>query len=408
MGGAGGFNTALTRPWGPAALLLLAAASTSAEGQTVPLANASLAILPHEVDLQVGDHFTLNLTLSGEFEGCVNVSFQQTKEVVDLPPPLLLCDGSQGDWWDVVINTTYNGKATLTAQVDPPGVVESRDAFALVSVMTNPSIDVAADVLGWLYTIAWDVSFLPQIYRNWHRKSVMGLSFDFLTLNFIGFSSYFIFNMGLFWIDEIQAEYFLRHPRSVLHVRLNDVIFPLYAVLCTAVQIIQCFFLQRGPGQRVSITCRVIASVMVVSEVVGCILVPLVDSILWLDLLYYLSYIKLAVTCIKYFPQLWENYRQQNTEGWSIWQVILDFTGGSLSLLQMFLLAGNYDDWFSVLTDPAKLGLGLVSVLFDIMFFIQHYCLYRHPGVKANTASSLQLVGNDDMSQSGSYVTHHL
>ena len=35
------------------------------------------------------------------------------------------------------------------------------------------------------------------------------------------------------------------------------------------------------------------------------------------------------------------NYRRQSTVGWSIGNILLDFTGGSLSILQMFLVAYN-------------------------------------------------------------------
>lgn len=35
------------------------------------------------------------------------------------------------------------------------------------------------------------------------------------------------------------------------------------------------------------------------------------------------------------------------------------------------------DDWQSIFGDPTKFGLGLFSVLFDILFIIQHYVLYR-------------------------------
>jgi cystinosin len=34
------------------------------------------------------------------------------------------------------------------------------------------------------------------------------------------------------------------------------------------------------------------------------------------------------------------------------------------------------DDWTSIMGDPTKFGLGLFSILFDILFIIQHYCLY--------------------------------
>jgi hypothetical protein len=43
----------------------------------------------------------------------------------------------------------------------------------------------------------------------------------------------------------------------------------------------------------------------------------------------------------------------------------------------MFLLAINYDDWSSIFGSPTKFGLGLFSVLFDILFIVQHYILYR-------------------------------
>ena len=36
------------------------------------------------------------------------------------------------------------------------------------------------------------------------------------------------------------------------------------------------------------------------------------------------------------------NYKRKSTFGWSIVNVLLDFTGGSFSLFQMFFLAYNY------------------------------------------------------------------
>lgn len=39
--------------------------------------------------------------------------------------------------------------------------------------------------------------------------------------------------------------------------------------------------------------------------------------------------------------QAYMNYRRQSTEGWSIGNVLLDFTGGVLSILQMTLQSYN-------------------------------------------------------------------
>ena len=39
--------------------------------------------------------------------------------------------------------------------------------------------------------------------------------------------------------------------------------------------------------------------------------------------------------------QAYMNYRRQSTDGWSIGNVLLDFTGGTLSILQMILQSYN-------------------------------------------------------------------
>ena len=57
----------------------------------------------------------------------------------------------------------------------------------------------------------------------------------------------------------------------------------------------------------------------------------------WLDLLYALSYVKLAITLCKYVPQVWLNMRRHSTAGWNIDNVVLDFTGGVLTYLRAYL-----------------------------------------------------------------------
>lgn len=59
--------------------------------------------------------------------------------------------------------------------------------------------------VGWIYFLAWSISFYPQIYSNYKRKSVVGLNFDYLSLNILGFVMYALFNCGLYWIPEIEV-----------------------------------------------------------------------------------------------------------------------------------------------------------------------------------------------------------
>ena len=41
------------------------------------------------------------------------------------------------------------------------------------------------------------------------------------------------------------------------------------------------------------------------------------------------------------------------------------------------MLSMSSDDWKSIFGDPTKFGLGMVSILFDLIFLLQHYVLYR-------------------------------
>ena len=47
--------------------------------------------------------------------------------------------------------------------------------------------------------------YVLQVILNFRRRSVVGLSFDFLAYNFLGFFAYSVYNIALFWIPGIQV-----------------------------------------------------------------------------------------------------------------------------------------------------------------------------------------------------------
>ncbi|XP_037955558.1 cystinosin homolog isoform X2 [Teleopsis dalmanni] len=270
----------------------------------------------------------------------------------------------------------HPGHLEITAVSVPNKTSLIADLFVRVTVANSEAIIYTSLIFGWIYFVAWSISFYPQIYINFKRKSVVGLNFDFVILNIVGFTLYSIFNCGLYWIPEIQAEYANRYPRGVNPVMLNDVVFSLHAMAATLITIYQCYAYERGE-QRVSKTASGLLGIFALFIIISVGLAA--GSVIhWLDFLYYCSYVKLTITIIKYVPQALMNYRRKSTVGWSIGNILLDFTGGTLSMLQMILNAYNYDDWVSIFGDPTKFGLGLFSVLFDIFFMLQHYVFYRH------------------------------
>ena len=95
---------------------------------------------------------------------------------------------------------------------------------------------------------------------------------------------------------------------------------------------------------------------------------------------YAVGYVKLFITIVKYIPQAWTNYQRKSTVGWSIEQILMDMLGGVLSIAQLVIDSSLQKDWSGVTGNPVKLGLGNVSIVFDVIFMTQHYVLYRGAG----------------------------
>jgi len=246
--------------------------------------------------------------------------------------------------------------------------------------MTNPLDDTTGDVIssviGWIYFLAWTISFYPQIWLNWRRKSVVGLAFDYIVFNVIGFACYSAFNLAFYFSSIIQDQYKEQNNGKENLVQINDVFFAVHAFAATVVTIAQIIFYEKG-GQRVSKVCILLSLCGILSIIIVAI-VAAVNKIQWLWFFYYLSYVKLAISFLKYCPQVFLNFRRKSTIGWNIWNVLLDFTGGLLSVLQLLFDGWRTDNWTGVSGDPVKFGLGFMSMVFDLIFMVQHYGFYRH------------------------------
>ncbi|KAG5107766.1 hypothetical protein JHK84_044673 [Glycine max] len=71
------------------------------------------------------------------------------------------------------------------------------------------------------------------------------------------------------------------------------------------------------------------------------------------------------------------NFLRKSTDGFSIGNILLDFSGGIANYGQMVVQSIDQDSWVNFYGNIGKVLLSLVSVFFDIIFIIQHYVLYR-------------------------------
>ncbi|XP_001504776.1 cystinosin isoform X2 [Equus przewalskii] len=331
--------------------------------------------VPPTVKLENGSSANVSIILQPPLNATLVITFEITFRsknitILELPDEVVVPPGVTHSSFQV---TSQNvGQVTVFLHGNHSNQTGPRIRFLVIH---SNVVSIVDQVIGWIYFVAWSISFYPQVITNWRRKSVVGLSFDFVSLNLTGFVAYSVFNIGLLWVPYFKEQFFLKYPNGVNPVDANDVFFSLHAVTLTLVVLVQCCLYERG-NQRVSWPA---IGFLVLSWLFALLTMILaaVGATTWLQFLFCFSYIKLAVTLVKYFPQAYMNFHYKSTEGWSIGNVLLDFTGGSFSLLQMFLQSYNNDQWTLIFGDPTKFGLGIFSIFFDIVFFIQHFCLYR-------------------------------
>ncbi|CAF0965603.1 unnamed protein product [Rotaria sordida] len=358
-----------------------------------------IAFEPSYISIIVGESDSVNVRLlipdiippDVFIEFLYNNKTEDTQGYIDILPNVTFTQQAGIDQSRVIIiNGRRHGHLVVTAQ-SPQVNISSIYDFLLIDIARSKTLNILIQIVGWIYFVAWSISFYPQIILNFRRQSVVGLNFDFLALNLLGHSCYSIFNLCLYTSHDIQQQYYAKHPHGVLPVLLNDVLFSVHAVFACLITVVQCVFFERGK-QRISYTARIIGSILIIFLFISTI-ISLTNHLSTLNLLYFYSYVKLVITIIKYVPQAWMNYRRKSTEGWSIGNILLDFTGGVLSVLQMFFLATNYNDWSSIFGSPTKFALGFFSVLFDVLFIVQHYILYRTNG---HTTMQTNLSTNDE------------
>ncbi|KAK0635399.1 hypothetical protein B0T17DRAFT_502942 [Bombardia bombarda] len=266
-------------------------------------------------------------------------------------------------------------------------------------------LPVLSGIFGWTYFICWSLSFYPQSMLNFGRRSTSGTTVDFPLLNCLGFSAYMVSNFVFFYSPLIRAQYAARHKGLTPTVQFNDITFAAHGLLLSIVTTSQYFF-PRVWGFTPSVVGSR-PSRFILGTILGCILGVVVvvcvvlgspvrdttgDALgawVWLDAVYAVSYVKLIVTLLKYTPQVILNYRNKSTAGWSIVQILLDFSGGILSISQQGIDSYMQGDWSGITGNPVKFFLGNVSMIYDSIFMAQHYVLYRGAEGKSDEVAAL-------------------
>lgn len=263
-------------------------------------------------------------------------------------------------------------------------------------------LEITYEVLGWLAFVAWSISFYPQVILNFRRKSVVGLNFDFVLLNLTKHSSYLIYNAVLYFSSAVQKQYLEKYGEDqMIPVAANDVAFSIHAVFLTAITLFQIAIYDRGNQKLSKVTVGIVSAVWLSAAICFFIALPAHS---WLWLISVFNSIQVFMTTIKYIPQAVFNFTRKSTVGFSIGNILLDFTGGVASYAQMVTQSIDQNSWVNFYGNIGKTLLSLVSVSFDILFMLQHYVLYPAKNTalppKLNAEGKEPLIGSSDQPES--------
>uniref|UniRef100_A0A0R3RLX3 Cystinosin homolog n=1 Tax=Elaeophora elaphi TaxID=1147741 RepID=A0A0R3RLX3_9BILA len=275
----------------------------------------SIHVQPQEVAVAVGEDKTIEFYTLNNLPSPVDITLMRS-DLFDATPHIFQLDNQTRSANIVITGLQITSHSVLEIEecnlTNPIGEcpfnnIES--AFVTVKVIHSKLLSIGVVLTGWIYFFAWSISFYPQIILNFTRKSVVGLNFDFLLLNIIGFICYAVYNVLMYFDPYIQEIYEHNHPHSLIPVLFNDVVFATHALLACLITAFQCFLYERG-DQRISYTCWGLATVF--GLFAGVMLMLTIMGIMnALHHIMGLSYIKMAVTMCKYFPQVKACYEKK-------------------------------------------------------------------------------------------------
>ncbi|PWN40334.1 hypothetical protein IE81DRAFT_342801 [Ceraceosorus guamensis] len=263
--------------------------------------------------------------------------------------------------------------------------------------MSSPSLlPLLSSFLGWSYFLLWSASFWPQTLLLLKRRTSAGLSSDFVLLNTLGFFCYTLTTLALFGNARVREEYALRHGGQYPEQHTNDVAFAVHGLVLCVAQAIMAAIFPKAPGQNVARWAWSVFGLLSTALILAGIVATASDQgdlppgdigdgnpdeanlagWRWIDFIWVCSSIKLIITILKWLPQIALNYRRRSTRGFAVTNVILDLGGGILSLAQIAVDARILGSWRAVTGDPGKIGLSLLTLIFDVIIIWQHYVLY--------------------------------
>ena len=189
--------------------------------QSCSSSNITIESQVHDIKLLVNETIMLSFNICKEksLKQSTKIAFNTTKVgIVSIHPSSILITKNLTQF-STLFTSKEVGKTTVSLVENSTlnQQLDLKNAYIQFTVQHSDILDLLSQIIGWIYFLSWSLSFYQQVFKNWKRKSVVGLDFDFVALNIVGFGLYSFFNVAFYWVKPIQSAYFLRHPQGYIY-----------------------------------------------------------------------------------------------------------------------------------------------------------------------------------------------
>lgn len=229
----------------------------------------------------------------------------------------------------------------------------------------NQPLTILSLTLGYTQTVMWIMAMIFYTFVPVKVCSSNGLSYDFIGQNVTGF-----FLLGL------QDCYGSWNYSASYHngVHIPDQIISAFGQLYGAANLVSLSILPRTSPKnftwvlgKIPIICMILTVILVYS-ITGNLDVTMITC----------GIVKGIQSCIAYIPQIYNNYSNKSTFGFSQSGIFCDCGGGSIALIQIvvdYQRVSQNTSFFKTL-NYGKFFLNFFSVLMTVILQIQNYCIY--------------------------------
>ncbi|OAF67538.1 hypothetical protein A3Q56_04730 [Intoshia linei] len=325
-----------------------------------------------ELLMSLGETANIDLSLSDQISSDVNLTvIVDNENLLQINKNVLLPANHSGDIdLKVYANNHTSGLVVISFSSEDQEVSQLLYKVRIsVRIVHSFFFSILSNYLGWAFFFCWGFLYYPQLYRNYKRKSVEGLSLEFFLLNLTGIMCFFIFNCSFYFNDKVQLLYHVQHPKGIIPVKNTDIFVVLNLLLVNSCILFQ-FMMYGQTIQKFRKFFKLVALVWIlIAFIFGFVILQYISVLTYL---YALSSIKILTTLFKAIPQLYLNYQLKTTVGLSMTAIYLDFFGTVFCMFQLVIDAFNNDDVYAALGNPAKVYISIISCFYSILFIIQN------------------------------------